>query len=241
MISKNQIKFVRSLHQKKFRDAHGLFIIEGPKLVGELLKSDFEVKFLYALESWEGNASVPIERISAAELERISTLKQPNQVLAVVQQPKAGQHPLANDELVLVLDDVKDPGNLGTIIRTADWFGVKTIFCSKNSVEVFNPKVAQSTMGSLFRVKIVETNLSELLEKAKAQQLPVYGAVLGGQNLNEAHFDGKGLLVMGSESHGIRPELRTFLTEEVTIPALGAAESLNVAVATGIILAALRR
>ena len=181
MITANQKKFVKSLAQKKFRTEYNCFVVEGEKLVHELIDSDFEIEVIYALKNWiEENQHDKAEEVSAKELASISLLKTPNQVLAVVKQKK---EPLPNtiNSFSIVLDKIQDPGNLGTIIRTADWFGIKTIICSDDSVDVYNPKVIQATMGSLFRVNVVYTNLTDFFKEYNS--LSVYGAMLDGENV----------------------------------------------------------
>lgn len=240
MISSNEIKFVKSLHQKKFREQEGLFIVEGEKLLSELLKSDWSVESIYATAEWFSKNNCPPKiktvEIKRAELERISALASPNEVLAVVRQREfAFNEKLSQEGVTLILEDVKDPGNLGTIIRIADWFGIKQVICSEQSVELFNPKTVQSTMGSLFHLPIVYGDVVTLTQKIQQVQIPVYGAVMDGSSVYSESFPKAMALIMGSESHGISPHLDRFLEKRITIPSFGAAESLNVGVATGII------
>lgn len=233
MITANQKKFVKSLAQKKFRTEYNCFVVEGEKLVHELIDSDFEIEVMYALKDWiEENQHDKAEEVSAKELASISLLKTPNQVLAVVKQKK---EPLPNtiNSFSIVLDKIQDPGNLGTIIRTADWFGIKTIICSDDSVDVYNPKVIQATMGSIFRVNVYYTCLKEYLSNIS---LKVYGATLNGKNLCEQKLDkDNSVLLMGNESKGISEDIMPLVTNQVLIPKKGKAESLNVAVATSIL------
>ena len=240
-LSANKIKFIRSLAQKKFRDEHGLFIAEGEKIVSEALASGYKVREVYRAEE-----------IGRECMERISCLSSPSPVLAVVEKPNftpdrilenlSGRKPL-----YLALDGVKDPGNLGTIIRVADWFGVDAIFASPGTVEVWNPKVVQATMGAIFRKQVIYTDLAEICRKFSAAGLPVYGTFLDGKNLYEnLPSDAKhGLVVMGSESFGISPALESLITNKLLIPPYPAdavtSESLNVAIATAIICAEFRR
>lgn len=244
-LSTNKIKFIRSLAQKKFRDEHGLFIAEGEKIVSEALASGYKVREVYR-----------VEEIGRECMERISCLSSPSPVLAVVEKPNftpdnilknlngnlSGRKPL-----YLALDGVKDPGNLGTIIRVADWFGVDAIFATPGTVEVWNPKVVQATMGAIFRKQVIYTDLSEICRKFTAAGLPVYGTFLDGKNLYEnLPSDAKhGLVVMGSESFGISPALESLITNKLLIPPYPAdsvtSESLNVAIATAIICAEFRR
>ena len=231
MITKNQIKFIKSLSLKKNRIKEQLFIAEGEKVVSELLRSDFEIKNIYATKEWKVNND-NITQISNAELQRISNLKSPNKVLSVVQFKN---HKIIKHEgITLVLDEINDPGNLGTIIRMCDWFGVKQIICSKNTVDIFNPKVVQSAMGSAFRVQVHYTDLENYLSDIKT---PIYGAFMDGKNLKEVKLPKSAHLVMGNEANGISSEINKLITDKVTIKNIGkSAESLNVAVATSILL-----
>jgi len=231
VITKNQIKFIKSLSLKKKRIKEQLFIAEGEKVVSELLRSDFEIKNIYATKEWEVSND-NITQISNAELQKISNLKSPNKVLAVVQFKN---HKIIKHEgITLVLDEINDPGNLGTIIRMCDWFGVKQIICSKNTVDIFNPKVVQSAMGSAFRVKVNYTDLENYLSDITT---PIYGAFMDGKNLKEVKIPKSAHLVMGNEANGISAEINKLITDKVAIKNIGkSAESLNVAVATSILL-----
>ena len=231
MITKNQIKFIKSLSLKKNRIKEQLFIAEGEKIVSELLKSDFEIKNIYATKEWKVRND-NITQISNAELQRISNLKSPNKVLAVVQFKN---HKIINhDGITLVLDEINDPGNLGTIIRMCDWFGVKQIICSKNTVDIFNPKVVQSAMGSVCRVQVNYTDLENYLSEIKT---PIYGAFMHGNHLNEVKLPKSAHLVIGNESNGISAKINKLITDKVAIKNIGkSAESLNVAFATSILL-----
>lgn len=241
-LSANKIKFIRSLAQKKFRDEHSLFVAEGEKIVAEAQASGYKIEEIYR-----------IEEIGTEAMARISNLSTPSPVLAVIRKPEfsaediiSGLKPESKG-LNLALDGVKDPGNLGTIIRIADWFGVEAIFASPGTVEVFNPKVVQATMGAIFRKKVIYTDLAELCTRFKSLGLPVYGTLLDGKNIYEAlPADRKhGLVVMGSESFGISDELRGVIDHKLYIPPYPAdsvtSESLNVAIATAIICAEFRR
>ena len=231
MITKNQIKFIKSLSLKKNRIKEQLFIAEGEKIVSELLRSDFEIKDIYATTEWKVNND-NITQISNAELQRISNLKSPNKVLAIVQFKN--HKIIKHDGITLVLDEINDPGNLGTIIRMCDWFGVKQIICSKNTVDIFNPKVVQSAMGSAFRVKVYYTDLENYLSDITT---PIYGAFMDGKNLKEVKIPKSAHLVMGNEANGISAEINKLITDKVAIKNIGkSAESLNVAVATSILL-----
>jgi len=244
MISKNQIKFIRSLHLKKNRDAHNCFIVEGEKMVEEILQSDFILIEIFTTRYWNLliDSTIKIHRISEKELERISTLKNPNTLLAIVEKPKLGLNiSKIQNGLTLALDNIKNPGNLGTIIRVCDWFGVKNIICSNNSVDVYNPKVIQATMGSITRVNVYYTNLEEMT-KNLSNKFPVYGAFMDGKNISDLNLETNALLVMGSESFGISKEVSKLITEKIAIKReKKGAESLNVAIATSILLYEFKR
>lgn len=237
MISKNQVKYIQSLSQKKFRDADGVFIAEGPKIVAELLAMQhIEPVGVYGLESWwesqpRFNKASWAETITQGELERISNLQAPNMVLAIFKKPDIAVEP---GTWQLVLDGIRDPGNLGTLIRIADWFGVRQLICSEDCADAFNPKVVQSSMASIGRVEILYTDLPGYV-RAHAHR-NFYAAVLDGTKLKEIKPHGPSALVIGNESQGIRPELLQELHHFITIPRKGEAESLNAAVAAGIIL-----
>ncbi len=234
MISANQKKLVNSLSQKKFRTEYSSFVVEGGKMLEELLQSDFEVETIFATTSWvENNSNVDSIEVSEKELKGISLLKTPNEVVAVVKQKKK-QLIDVSSQLTIALDTIQDPGNLGTIIRTADWFGIKNVLCSHDSVDLYNPKVIQATMGSFLRVNIVYADLCEFFSSNK--NLTVYGAFLDGDNVYKKQLSSNGsVLLMGNESKGISEELKPFVTDKVSIPKLGEAESLNVAAATAIL------
>jgi TrmH family RNA methyltransferase len=240
MISINQKKFVNSLKQKKVRTERSLFIVEGVKLLNELLQSDYEVSSIFATANWmEQNSGIECSEVSEKELQSISSLTTPNEVLAVVQQ-KDPQLIDVSTQLNIVLDKIQDPGNFGTIIRTADWFGIPNIICSEDSVDLYNPKVLQATMGSFFRINIVYTDLVQFFSKNAA--LTVYGALLDGDNIYQKKLNSKGaVLLMGNESKGISDALRPFITEKVLIPNFGKAESLNVATATAVLCSEFKR
>lgn len=236
MLSKNEVKYIQSLYHKKQRQQEGLFIAEGPKLITELLASDFTIKTIYATEQFLVNNSVKhpaVTTITEQELARISNLQTPNQVLAVVQQPLPNTAPDFSSGLCLALDGIQDPGNLGTIIRIADWFGIKQIICSLDTVELYNPKVIQSTMGSFLRTKLWYQDLATTLTNAN---VPVFGALLDGQSIYQTTKPTAGILVIGSEGNGISSQVLPHISHPVTIPRIGGAESLNAAVATGIIV-----
>ncbi len=235
MITKNQIKNIRGLALKKNRTKEQCFIIEGEKIVAELLSSSFQIINLFATKSWiaenkqfEAIASV----VTNDELARISNLKSPNKVVALVKIPKRELQ--SNKGITLVLDTVNDPGNLGTIIRMCDWFGVDQIICSKDTVDVYNPKVVQASMGSLLRVNLYYTDLKLYLDGIKE---PIYGAFMDGTPVKTTQLPKAAHLVMGNEANGISVEIEKMLTNKITIKNIGGnAESLNVAVATSILL-----
>lgn len=251
MLSKSQISFIRSLQQKKQRKEQGVFIAEGLKVVEELLHSAFRIEAVYytpAAASLHQSAikvlkNDHIQEISEADMERISALSTASPALAIVRIPEPQDFSLldvASKELVMVLDEVKDPGNLGTIIRIADWFGIRHILCSEGSVDQYNPKTVQATMGSLSRVDVTFGSIEGLLANCP-KTIPVYGALLEGENIYTEALQPNGILVMGSESHGIRPELRPYISHALHIPRFGGAESLNVAIATAIICSEFKR
>jgi RNA methyltransferase, TrmH family len=250
MLSQNQGKFIASLGIKKYRQKYRKFIVEGEKMVGELLSGRaFVVDHLFGTQRWAENNAAMLQPfldnfnlVTDAELAKISTLSTPNAVLAIVEMPAIDSIPVpSNDELCLYLDGLQDPGNLGTILRIADWFGVGTVFCSPDCVDVYSPKVVQATMGAIFRIKTQEIDIEQLLQERP--EWPVLGAILDGDDVFSIVPPTRGLLVIGNEGRGIRPETAARLTQRVSIsrhPA-GRAESLNAAVATGILLAVLRR
>jgi RNA methyltransferase, TrmH family len=248
LLSHSQIKYVQSLQQKKFRRQHGVFVAEGEKIVSELLQSQFETEGVYALAEWlqENSHQIPkdlkVFETSQKDLERISGLKTPNKVLAVAKVPTAEPAPTNQEGLSLVLDKVQDPGNLGTIIRTADWFGIRQVVCSPDTVELFSPKVIQATMGSFLRVRVYYTELEPFFESIP-EGTPIYGAFLEGENLFDVQPAGRGLLVIGNESKGISAAVSTFVEKKVRIHGgrqpghNDSAESLNASVAAAIMMA----
>jgi len=242
VLSKSHIKYIQSLHHKKFRDEEDAFIAEGEKVIMELLSSSkFICKQLIALPQWIHENEITVKKnyvgeITEAkdfELEKISALSTPNQVLAVFKKAKETAIPIKG-KITLLLDTIQDPGNLGTIIRIADWFGVSGIVCSVNSVDVYSPKVVQSTMGSIARVNIIYTDLKEWLLRNK--QVKIYAAALKGEYINAIKNIDEAIIIIGNESNGISDELLQIANKKITIPKIGEAESLNAAVATGIIL-----
>lgn len=252
MISKNQIKLIQSLRLNKFREAEGMFVAEGVKLVDELLKSNFIIRSIFATREWvlarhipASRFTVDIQEITEEELSRISVLKTPNQVLAIAALPVEKPLPDISGEWVLVLDRIMDPGNFGTIVRTADWFGISRIVASPGSVDRWNPKVVQASMGSVFRVPVHYLELAGFLS-AYHTKIPVYGTLLDGVAPGNIELNPHGIVVIGNESHGISEELKSFISTKITIPAAanggsGRAESLNASIATAIVCYEIRR
>lgn len=240
MLVKSKAKYIQSLGQKKFRQQEGVFIAEGPKLVNELLtEHSGSVLEVFAIKNWiEANGRLAtncdLTEITEGELEKISQLTTPNQVLAIIKQSTPIKPVAEKDKFILALDGIQDPGNLGTIVRIADWFGVSHIVCSEDSADRYNPKVIQSTMGSIGRVNVFYTSLSEWLVEQKDAR--IYAAVLEGQDITKMQQPAGGVIVIGNESKGISEAVRQFCNASITIPQKGKAESLNAAVATGIIL-----
>lgn len=237
LVTKSQVKYIQSLGHKKFRDEEGMFVAEGPKIVGELLHTPgILLQQVYALKEWISGgptAGLPVQEVGQAELDRLSSLSTPNQVVAIFSKP-VFDPPEFNKGITVVLDGIQDPGNLGTIVRIADWFGVARVLCTADSADVFNTKAVQSTMGSVGRVPVVYGDPVELIRSYAG--LPVFAAVLGGKELYGMERVRRGWIVVGNESRGIRPGLLELATERITIPGSGRAESLNAAVAAGIIL-----
>lgn len=250
MISKQNIELIRSLAHKKNREEAGLFVAEGEKIVIDLLKTDLALSHIYfTAEFGEFLPELPDKQsssqISAKEMERISAFKTPSSMLAVFKIPPYQEVTTPSfDGLSLVLDGLQDPGNLGTIIRLADWFGIRNIYCSENCVDRFNPKCVQSTMGAIARVSVHYLDLSWLLQEAEAQNVPVYGTFMEGENLYFTELASRSLIVMGSEGKGITPNLTAYLTKKISIPSFPqgnkALESLNVAVSAAIVCAEFR-
>ena len=245
MLTKNTIKKVASLKQQKFRKELGLFVVEGRKMVEELLQSDFEVEGLYATEELlSENSSIfsTAESVTVVQMQQMSSLDTPPGILAVVRIPEQSNLQ-THSRFILALDDIANPGNMGTLIRTAEWFGISDVVCSMDCVELWNPKTVQATMGSLFRVKMWKTDLVDFLKQIQAQGKAVYGALLEGENLFQLREKPNGIIVIGSESHGIKKEVLPYITHPVTIPRVGDSmtESLNAAVAGAIIMAEMTR
>ena len=239
MVTKHQIKLIKSLTQKKYRQQLRLFAVEGIKGIEEFLDSDFKLQYLYTTKPIFNAPKHLIVEITDAELKKISSLKNPNIALAVFHIPKA--EAIKKDELIVALDDVRDPGNLGTIVRLCDWYGVKDLVCSANTVDCYNPKVVQATMGSLTRVNITYMNLNEFI---LSSETPVFGTFMKGENIHNAKLPKSGIVVMGNEANGISDSIKEQVVRKLTIPQYGEnqkTESLNVANATAIILSEFRR
>lgn len=236
MVTKNQIKLILSLQQKKYRKQHNLFFVEGQKVIQELLDSDFILEELFVTEDIFRN--IPNRNIiSENDLKKISALTNPNNSLAVFRIPK--EKKIEQNELIIALDSVRDPGNLGTIIRLCDWFGIKNLICSEDTVDLYNPKVLQATMGSVTRVNVFYLDLKNFLSETK---LPVFGTFMDGQNIYKTELPKDGIVVLGNEANGISPEIEKLITEKITIPRFSNhTESLNVATATAIVLSEFRR
>lgn len=240
VISKAKIKWVRSLQQKKHREQESVFVVEGEKMVQEgWLQAGAEVLLAVvhkdALHLVPSDADFPIFLAGNAEMEQLSAFKTPNKLLAVFKRPVS--QPIS-EGFQLALDSIQDPGNMGTILRLADWFGIRDIVCSETTVDCYNPKVIQASMGAVFRIRV---HYRPLLPYLQQSGLPVFGALLNGENYTKVSYPGEGILLMGNEGNGISSELLPVITQPVTIPRLGEAESLNVAAATAILLAECKR
>ena len=235
MVSKNQIKWITSLQLKKYRLENQLFIAEGVKVIQELLQSNFVLEDLFATEEVINSFSVNNKMVvTDAEMKKITALSSPSSCLAVFQMPKETK--ISNQGLIVALDDIRDPGNLGTIIRLCDWFGIEQMICSKETVDVFNPKVVQATMGSLARVNIQYLDIQEFISNSS---LPIFGTFMDGNNIYSEDLPTDGIIIFGNEANGISAEIEKLVTNRIAIPRFGKlqkTESLNVATATAIIL-----
>ena len=247
MISKNKIKYIRSLELKKNRNKEGKFVAEGFKVVDDLLALQ-PADLIVATQEWLHGKhfadQTEVIEVTEEELKKVSFLQHPQQVLAVFRQATSGDYSINTSELSLALDGVQDPGNLGTIIRIADWFGITHIYCSQDTADVYNPKVVQATMGSIARVKVEYGNLLALVESLPAD-VPVYGTLLDGDNIYQQTLENRGLIVMGNEGTGISPALAKKVNRKLLIPNFpegrATADSLNVAIATAITCSEFRR
>lgn len=240
MVGKNQIKLITGLRQKKFRVQAGLFIAEGAKVIGELLTAGFTLEHLYITDDLFASVA-PVKKtlVSDAGLKKITALTTPNNCLALFKIP--AQKPVADSGLSVALDDVRDPGNLGTIVRLCDWFGVRQLLCSNETADLYNPKVVQATMGSMARVNVVYLDLPEFLSTSKRQ---VFGTFMDGRNIYSQKLPANGIIVLGNEANGISPAVEKFCSDRIAIPRFGdlqQAESLNVATAAAIVLSEFRR
>jgi TrmH family RNA methyltransferase len=245
MLSKSTISLLKSLQQKKFRIEHGLFLVEGNKSVTEFANSSYQIEAIYHTAAIDPkllklSGKINFTEISLNDLEKISSLKSPQEVIALVKIPA---FPILNTtalkgKFAIALDGIQDPGNMGTIIRTADWFGIQHIICSADTVDVYNPKVVQATMGSLAHVNIYYVELAEFLGSIN---MPLFGALLDGSNIYKTDFCTEGLIIMGNEGNGLRPEIIKLVQKAVTIPRGGNAESLNVGIATAIFCSEIKR
>ena len=240
MVTKNQIKLISGLHQKKQRFVNQLFFAEGVKVIQELLQSNFELEHLYTtLNDFQEVQTSKRTLINDQELKKISALTTPNSCLAVFKMP--AENEINSAGLILALDDIRDPGNLGTILRLCDWFGIKQIVCSKETVDIYNPKVVQATMGSITRVNVNYVDLKTYLSQTK---LPVFGTFMDGETIYKKNLPENGIIIMGNEANGISAEIEKTVTTRLTIPRFGElqkTESLNVATATAIILSEFKR
>ena len=239
-ISKNQLKLITSLSQKKYRQKHNLFIAEGVKVLNELLNSPFEIETLFCTDDFETTISEKkVVRISETELKKVSTLKSPNKALGIFKIPK--EKAVQNSGLTIALDAINDPGNLGTIIRLCDWFGITQLVCSKDTVDCYNQKVVQASMGSLTRVSIHYTDLENYITKSN---LDTFIADMDGENVYKTKLPKEGILIMGNEANGVSEEIKSLLQYKISIPRFGETqetESLNVATATAILLSEFKR
>jgi RNA methyltransferase, TrmH family len=247
MLSQNKIKYLTALQLKKNRAEQQCFVAEGDKICTEIIREQkIEVQNIFATDAWLAKNEVflkpfskQIESVTEAELKKVSTLSTPNQALIVARKPIFQiNKTLISQSLVLYLDGIQDPGNMGTILRNADWFGIPYVFCSDTCVDIYNPKVIQASMGAFLRVQSQEIELAELLKDIPT--IPVYGALLEGENIFKTTLQPNAIIVIGSEGKGIAPHNLTWITDKIKIPSQGAAESLNAAVATGIICSLFR-
>jgi len=249
MLSKNAIKFINSLRVKKYRFENGSFIAEGERLIEDIIDSSVHIKTLYHTPDWGKREANRFENIlvSEDEMKKISGMNSPSKVLAIVSIPEYEISKInLSDSLTIALDGIQDPGNLGTIIRLADWFGIDTILCSNDTTDAFSPKVIQSCMGAISRVKVISCNLPDILNNFREEfNLPVYGAFMEGNNIYSEELTSKGIIVMGNEGNGISPEVERRISRKIHIPTFAhdrtTVESLNVAMATAIVCSEFRR
>jgi len=252
MLSKNKIKLIQSLNRKKDRDESGLFLVEGNKMVEEALRSEFKIATLVCTSQFADqhpemqSRAAEIIEADRDSIQKASFLQNPQEALAIVAQPEI-EIPKLNlsTDLCLALDFIQDPGNLGTILRIADWFGIATVICSENTVDVFNPKVVQASMGAIFRIKTRYTNLERFLSETSTSQIPVYGTFMDGNNIYTEPLSRNGIIVLGNEGNGISNQISKLVTQKIAIPTfstnINKAESLNVAIAASICCSEFRR
>ena len=246
MLSKAVVKYIKSLQIKKYRRQHQAFVVEGAKSVLELLHAHFELEYLFITDAFhrQHGKSLPqglaFNIVTEEELVKAGAFSSNNAALAVARMRQLPPLHIKKTDFVIALDDIRDPGNLGTIIRIADWYGIQNIVCSETCAEFYNPKVISATMGSFTRVDVHYLNLEEWLQQ-HTQDFKIYGASLAGENLHEMTLQPEGIVVLGNEANGIRPEIAAQVNQLIKIPAFGAAESLNVATATAIIIDNFRR
>ena len=251
MLSKQITKIVQNLEKKKFREKYNLFKVEGDKLVEELLRSKLNIHSIIAMPEWIAEnkieqTNVNLIEVNQREISMISNFQSSPQVIALVETPDYSSQPAEiNQVLSIALNGIQDPGNLGTILRVADWFGIRQIFCDNNCVDAYNPKCIQASMGAIFRVTPYSVDLPQLLEKAKKENIPIFGTFLAGDNIYSSNLASKGIIIMGNEGSGISEEIEKQVDYKLTIPSFAqnefATESLNVGVATGIILSEFKR
>jgi TrmH family RNA methyltransferase len=252
MLSKNKIKLIQSLNRKKDRDESGLFLVEGNKMVEEALRSEYKIETLVCTAQFADqhpeirSKAQEIVETDRDSIQKASLLQSPQEALAIVKQPVIEQPELnLNAELCLALDFIQDPGNLGTILRIADWFGIDTVICSENTVDVFNPKVVQASMGAIFRIKTLYTNLESFLLETAQDRIPVYGTFMDGINIYTEQLTKNGIIVLGNEGNGISESISRLVTRRIAIPTFSTnankGESLNVAIAASICCSEFRR
>ncbi len=245
MLSKSQISLLKSLQQKKERRENGLFLVEGYKSVIEFINSPYHIDAIYHTASFDPKVlklsqKINLCEISVTDIEKVSSLKTPQVIIALVKIPAwpVLDNAQLRQKFSIVLDGIQDPGNMGTIIRTADWFGINQVICSEDTVDAYNPKVVQASMGSLSRINVYYEDLQNLLPQLN---LPVFGAMLNGENIYHTDFGNEGLIVMGNEGNGLSPDIERLINKAITIPNLGKAESLNVAIATALFCSEIKR
>jgi len=251
MISKGKIKLIKSLSYKKYRLKENLFLVEGNKNVKEALNAEYKIKYLWITNTFFAEIKNVLPRgieltvVKQEDIKKASLLKNPQQCLALCEIPKNNiNNIIFNDQLTLYLDGIQDPGNLGTIIRTCDWFGIEQIYCSTDTADLYNPKVIQATMGSFCRCQVRYSDLETIAKAAQRSDILVYGAYLQGQNIYQIHYPDKVLLVVGNEGQGIRSQNEKYIQQKIKIPGFKkqtSAESINAAVATGIICSEIKR